>query len=279
MRPSWLFAPGNRPAVVAKAMASPAQAVILDLEDAVPEGDKPVARAALAGMIDRAHPALFVRINALSTPYALDDIVAVAGLPVAGVMLPKAERASDIVILDWLLGQAGGKAQCIIPLIETATGIAHCREIAGASSRNLCLAFGAADYTLDLGMRWSRDEAELTPARSALVVASRVAGLDPPLDAVWTDIADAAGLLLSAQRAADHGFQGKMCIHPSQLASVQEAFRPTAQAIAQARRIVGAFEEAGGAGVAAVQFEGRMVDLPVLAHARRIIAAAEAEPV
>lgn len=274
---SWLFAPANKPAIVAKALASAAHAVIIDLEDAVPLAEKIASRERLPYMIDRGHPALFVRINALSTPYALDDILATAALPVAGIMLPKAEREQDVGIVHWLLDQleaAHGRdtAREIVPLIETAAGVARAQEIASASPRVKRLAFGAGDFTLDLAMHWSRDERELMPARSAIAIASRLAGLEPPIDAVWVEIGDAQGMDRSAKRARDHGFQGKMCIHPAQVASVNAAYLPSPEALAKARRIVAAFDAAEASGVGAIQIDGRMVDYPVVAAARRTLA-------
>jgi citrate lyase subunit beta/citryl-CoA lyase len=273
---SWLFAPANKPAIVAKALASAADAVIIDLEDAVPLAEKLASRKGLSGLIDGMHAALFVRINALSTRFALDDIVATVALPVAGIMLPKSERAQDVEIVHWLLdqldaGSAHAKGCEIVPLIETAAGVAHAQEIASASARVRRLAFGAGDFTLDLAMHWSRDEQELMPARNAIAVASRLAGLEPPIDAVWVEIADAQGMDRSAERARDHGFQGKMCIHPAQVASVNATYRPSPEALAKARNIVEAFDAAEASGVGAIQIDGRMVDYPVVAAARRTL--------
>lgn len=274
---SWLFAPANKPALVAKALASAADAVIIDLEDAIPLAEKVASREGLAALIDRAHAALFVRINALSTRFALDDIVATAALPIAGIMLPKAEREADVAIVHWLLDQLQAPSVhargCeIVPLVETAAGVARAQEIASASCRVRRLAFGAGDYTLDLAMHWSHDEQELMSARSAIAIASRLAGLEPPVDAVWVDIADAQGMDRSAERARDHGFQGKMCIHPAQVGSVNAAYRPSADSLAKAGKIVAAFDAAEASGVGAIQIDGKMIDYPVVAAARRTLA-------
>lgn len=278
---SWLFAPANKPSIVAKAQDGEADAIIIDLEDAVPIAEKVNARQGLAGMIDGTHRALFIRTNALSTPYAFDDVAAIAGLPVKGIMLPKAESACDIQIACWLLTQfeaKNGKAVGhyeIIPLIETASGVATVQALAAVSPRVRRLAFGAGDYTLDLSIAWSRDETELLPARSAIVLASRIAGLEPPLDAAWVDIADSAGMDSSAGRARDHGFQGKLCIHPHQVRSVNRAYEPTPEEITRARLVVQAFDKAEASGDAAVQIEGKMVDYPIALAARRVLTDAE----
>lgn len=279
---SWLFAPGANGRVMAKALASPADAVILDLEDAVSVAEKAVARDLVAQVLQKAaHPALFVRINALSSPYAFDDVAACAAPALAGIMLPKAESARDVAVLDWLLAQherVAGIASgtiAIVPLIETAAGVMEASAIARASARVRQMAFGAGDYTLELGMVWSRDEAELMAPRHAIVLASVAAGLLPPIDAVWVEMGDAEGMALSAVRSRAHGFQGKLCIHPSQIAAVHDAFTPGAQDVARARRIVAAFDEATANGTGAIQIDGKMIDYPIVEVARRTLADAE----
>ena len=276
-RRSWLFAPGNRPEVMAKAIASPAHAVILDLEDAVPEAEKAEARRHVANMLRSHAPAsdIFVRINALTTPFAHQDIIDIAACQPAGIMLPKAESASDILTLDWLLSQLecnGGHRTSIVPLIETASGLAEVRTIATASDRIACLAFGAGDFTLDLALAWSRDESELLPARSEITLASRLAGLEPPVDSAWIAISDSEGMEASALRAREHGFQGKLCIHPRQVTAVNNTYAPSEEEVAKAHRIVEGFEAQGESNGSAVKIDGTMVDFPVVEAARRTLA-------
>jgi citrate lyase subunit beta/citryl-CoA lyase len=160
----------------------------------------------------------------------------------------------------------------LIPIIETATGHRALDAIAGAGTRTKRLAFGAGDYTLDLGINWTRDETELYAVRAAVVVASRAAGIEPPLDTVWADLRDAEGFAASSGRAAALGFQGKMCIHPDQIAVANAAFSPTPEALAQARRVIAAFEEAEAKGLASIQLEGQFIDYPIVQRARQVVA-------
>jgi citrate lyase subunit beta/citryl-CoA lyase len=159
-----------------------------------------------------------------------------------------------------------------VPIIETALGMSNIGAIAGSGSRTKRLAFGAGDYTLDLGMVWSRDEMELLPARSAVVMASRAAGIEPPLDTVWADLRDAEGFAHSAERAAALGFQGKMCIHPDQIAVTNAAFSPSEQQLVWAARVIAAFEDAEAKGLASIQLDGQFIDYPIVQRARQVAA-------
>jgi citrate lyase subunit beta / citryl-CoA lyase len=275
---SWLFAPGNHERRVKKALGGPAQAVILDLEDAVPAEDKILARTVIREvLLGGGRRNVFVRINALDTPYAFEDVEAATCAEVGGIMLPKSETARDVQILDWLLFQAERRAGLsagtmeIVPLLESATSFENLAAICRSSSRVRRLAFGAADFTLDVGMTWSDDEHELLPWRAAMVLASRAAGLDPPIDTPWIQLADSVGMAASASRSRNHGFAGKLCIHPDQVIAVHHAYTPSQAMIDQALRIVSAFEEAG---FSATKVDGRMIDGPVVEVARRIISEA-----
>lgn len=280
---SWLFVPASNARRVNSAYASAADAIILDLEDAIPQAEKAAARVGAKEALNRAdRPQLvYVRINALDTAHLLDDLeVLVASRP-DGVMLPKTNSASDVKTLDWLLTQFERRASIaegstlIVPLIETGEGVANVAEIAASSSRVTALSFGAGDFTLDLNLHWSRDELELLSHRNSIVLASRVAGLNAPLDAVWVEMGDTAGMQASAARSRDHGFQGKMCIHPTQVAIVNEAYTPTSEAVATAQRIIEAFEAAEKTGAGSIQLDGKMIDYPIVASARAITAEAE----
>ncbi|MCC6829582.1 MAG: CoA ester lyase [Novosphingobium sp.] len=274
---SWLFAPGNHMHHAAKAMASVAHAVILDLEDAVAIAEKGAARADVRAALAQHRANRYVRINALSTPFAFDDVAAIMPGKPDGIMLPKTESADHVRILDWLLAQhermlglPEGTTQ-ILPLLETARGVSHVDAIAVASRRVSQLAFGAGDFTLDLGLDWSRDEGELMSYRLAIVLASKAAGIHAPIDAAWVQVGDAEGMRSSARRSVDHGFQGKLCIHPSQVEIVHDAYRPDAAAIARASAIVAAFEDAEAAGSAAIAVAGKLVDYPIYESARRLL--------
>src|SRR4051794_39400820 len=217
---SFLFAPGNHARRVEKALSLDADAVILDLEDAVATAEKPAARAAVAASFARPRRGLlYVRVNAVDTEFCYGDLVAVVKPGLDGIVLPKVESAAGLATIDWLLAQLerdrglpGGKID-LVPIIETARGLRQIDAILGAGARVRRVAFGAGDFTLDVNMAWSRGETELAHARAAIVTASRAAAIDAPLDTVWVDLTDSEGLEASARTALGYGFQGKMCIH------------------------------------------------------------------
>jgi citrate lyase subunit beta/citryl-CoA lyase len=258
---SYLFVPADRPERYAKALASGADAVIVDLEDAVAAGAKDSARAALAAWLDGGGSGIAVRINDAASAAFDDDLRLVARDGVAAVVVPKAERADDLARV-----RAAAPAAALLPLIETAAGIASARRIASAPGVRR-LAFGSIDLQLDLGIDGDGDE--LLVFRSELVLASRLAALDAPVDGVSTAIDDAAALDADTRRARRLGFGAKLCIHPRQIAAVHAAFAPSADELAWAERVVAATVGAGGGAVAV---DGRMVDRPVLLRARALLA-------
>ena len=277
---SLLFAPGNHPRRVEKSLTLGADAVILDLEDACPVLEKPASRSAVVAALQQPRDCLgYVRINALSTEFAYQDLQSVVTCGVDGIVVPKVESADELKTVDWMVKQLererglNSGAIDIIPIIESGAGIAAAGAIASAGTRVRRMAFGAGDFTLDVGLKWSREELELLPYRSALVLASRVAGLEPPLDTVWVDLKDEEGFRLSAERVRGMGFQGKMCIHPSQVGPTHDAFTPTAAEFARAQRVVEAFKAAEAAGSAAFQIDGQFVDYPIVYQAQRVVAA------
>lgn len=270
---SFLFVPANRPERYAKALACGADAVIVDLEDAVAPADKLLARQALllaAASLDAAQRGrLLVRINAAGTPWHAVDLAALRALRargVAGVMVSKAE--SPAVLAG--VAAAAGPACALVPLIESVAGLDALDALA-ASSQVLRLAFGHLDFQADAGLACGLDEAELVPVRLALVLASRRAGLVAPVDGISPGTQDTAQLSLDAARSRRGGFGGKLCIHPAQAAPVNVAFAPSAPELDWARRVQAAFAEAGG-GV--FSLDGRMVDAPVLRLALRTLAQA-----
>ncbi|MEL6372726.1 MAG: CoA ester lyase [Pseudomonadota bacterium] len=282
MMRSFLFAPGSHPRRVEKALALAADAVILDLEDAVALAEKEATRAPVVTALQAPRPAAgYVRINALSTPYALRDLLAVVRGGVDGIVLPKVESAQDVVTAAWLITQVEREQSLpqgsvdLMPLIETARGIEQVSAIASASARVQRLAFGAGDFTLDLGVTWTRDEVELMPARLRLVEASRAANLEPPIDTVWIELADEAGFAASVARCKALGFQGKLCIHPAQVPVTNAAFTPDAEEVAHARRIIDAFKAAEREGLASIQIDGRFYDYPIVERCERTVALAE----
>jgi citrate lyase subunit beta/citryl-CoA lyase len=266
---SYLFVPASRPDRYERALASGADAVIVDLEDAVAAAHKPAARESLQRWLSsRPHdaPAITVRINAAGTPWHDADLALATQSGVAALMVPKGERTA---LLSTVAARRDGLG--VIALIESARGIAAAREIAAAPGVTR-LAFGSIDLALDLGLR-NAVEDDLAPYRAELVLASRLAGLPAPVDGVTAAIDDAALLVADVQRARRLGFGAKLCIHPRQVRAVHQGLAPAPPEVAWARRIV---EAAGSAGGGAVAVDGTMVDAPVLERARTILRDAQA---
>jgi len=275
---SFLFAPGNHARKVVKVFDCGADHVILDLEDAVAKAEKVATRALVVEALKRLRRGgAYIRVNAFTTEFCYGDAVAVVGRGLDGIILPMVESREQIVAFDWLVGaleRESGRppgGNDINPIIETAKGIAQARAIAGAGTRVKRMAFGAGDYTLDMNMEWTRGESELEHARAEMAVASRAAGLEAPIDTVWVHINDLDGLASSAKRARQLGFQGKMCIYPTQVAPVNGAFTPSETEIAFARRVVAAFETAERAGSSSIQLDGYFIDYPIVYKAQRTL--------
>ncbi|WP_025770778.1 HpcH/HpaI aldolase/citrate lyase family protein [Thioalkalivibrio sp. HK1] len=276
---SMLFAPGNHPRRVEKALDLEVDSVILDLEDAVAINEKILARSQVAKALSRPRKgSARVRINAFETPFCVDDLRAVAVAGLDGIVLAKVESAAQLVAVDWLLralererGLVEGGID-LMPIIETAASLSALREIAACGlARVRRLSFGAADLTLDLGMRWTRDEHELDSVRTRIVIESKAAGLEAPVDTVFARLGDPQGLCASARRARDLGFQGKLCIHPEQIDPVNTLFTPDGEEVAHARRIIAAFESAEAEGSASIRLDGQFIDYPIVERARRIV--------
>jgi len=280
---TFLFAPGNHPRKVAKVFDAGADAVILDLEDAVAKAEKPATRAPVVEALQASRRCRgYVRINALDTPFAFGDLEAVVAPGVDGIVVPMIETPEGLTTAEWVIAGLERKRGLppggidILPIIETGRGVANVRAIAAAARRTRWLSFGAGDYTRDVGMDWTRDEAECAHARAEIVLASRVAGMQPPLDTVWIHLQDAQGLTASARNVKAMGFQGKLCIHPGQIEPVHAVFTPDAATVAHARKVVAAFDAAEAAGSASIQVEGYFVDYPIVEKARRTLAVARA---
>lgn len=256
---SYLFVPGHRPERFDKALAAGADAVIVDLEDAVPPGEKDTARAALAAWLSPGKP-VHVRVNAADTPWFEADLALCATPGVAGIVLPKAERTADLARCA-----RDGKGVPVLPLVESAAGFAALRDLAQASGVQR-LMFGSIDFQADLGM--DTDEADLLAFRLQLVMATRLAGIGSPVDGVTVAIDDAERLTADARRAARLGFGGKLCIHPKQVASVHRGFRPSDDELEWARRVLDAAQAAAGGAVAV---DGKMVDRPVILKAQAML--------
>lgn len=258
---SYLFVPADRPDRFDKALRSGADAVIIDLEDAVAPSAKSAARQALACWLDADSAApVTLRINAATSPWFSEDLRLCAHPAVQGVVLPKAE---DMPTLAEVAARAPGKA--LLPLIETAAGMDAAREMAGAPGVTRLL-FGSLDFQLDLGIEG--DDDALLAFRSQLVLASRLAGRAAPVDGVTTALGDTEVLARDVARARRLGFGAKLCIHPSQVNAVNLGFMPTEAERDWAQRVLAAAQASGGAAVAV---DGKMVDAPVLLRAQRLL--------
>ncbi len=276
---SMLFVPATSERKIDKAFASAADAVILDLEDAVATAEKQAAARLLRGIVGvkRQLPA-WVRINAMSTPYCHQDIVCAAVPGMAGIILPKAESAGDIVSIDWLISQVEAEAGLapgsigLMAIVETARGLAAVDSIAAASARLVRLMFGAVDLAADMTIDIADDAGATDQARFAVARASAAAGLVAPLDTAFVDIAALDALHATSVRAKGLGFGGKSCIHPAQVAVVNQVFTPSERELAWATRVVEAFEAAERAGQGALRLDGEMIDYPVVHRARRLLA-------
>lgn len=261
---AWLFVPGDRPERFAKAAASGADEVIVDLEDAVAADDKSVARDAVASWL-RGGGAAWVRANATETAWHTADIEALRGIAgLRGVVLPKSETPDEVAAVHERLGVP------VVALVESALGVGNATAICGAPGLTR-LAFGSVDFALDIDAVETRES--LAVARSLLVLASRVAGLGAPIDGVTQSIDDVDRILSDARHARGLGFGAKLAIHPRQVGAIAEAFAPGEAEIAWAREVLTAAGATGAGG--AVRVDGRMVDAPVVERARRLLARVE----
>ncbi len=279
-----LFVPGNQERRLEKARSLPADALILDLEDSVPPSEKDSARKMVATSIDELASSgkdIFVRINSLPTPYAVSDIKAVATGGLKGICLPKCEAVDDIHRADALLADAEKESGleagsiAILALIETSIGILNAYEIVSASPRIIGAAFGAEDFALEMGIKRTKEGAEVYYPRSVVAVACHAANV-LAIDTVYTDVRDTDGLIKETRAVAQLGFQGKAVIHPDQVGPVNQVFVPSDEEIAQARRVVQTFEAAVAQGQASISLDGKMIDAPVAERARKVLARADA---
>ncbi|MGV8825863.1 HpcH/HpaI aldolase/citrate lyase family protein [Methylibium petroleiphilum] len=269
---SYLFVPGDRPERFAKALASGADAVIVDLEDAVAPEAKTTARSHVAQWLAAA-PApvrarLVLRINDEHTPWFAADVAMLAAAGAPAVMLPKAERRQTLADL-----RDACPGVVLLPLVESARGMVRAQALAESTGVQR-LVFGTIDYTLDLDL--GDDPAALDHGHAHLALVSRAAGIASPVAGVTTAIGDEVRLQADLARARLHGFGAKLCIHPLQVATVHDALAPRQAELEWARRVIDTAAAAQAAGQGAVQLDGRMIDKPVIERARRLLQRADA---
>jgi citrate lyase beta subunit len=282
---SMLFVPGGSPDKIAKLPTLEAPAFILDLEDAVATQAKPDARKLVAATL-RDLPTqtpLWVRVNTETPDLLRDDLDAIVAPTLAGIVLPKVRHAQDVADvvrqLEDLEQREGVVAPIpLMPTIENVEGLSNAEEIAAASPRIQCLIFGAGDFSLDVGLDWPPANGTsqlLIAAKCRLVLASRLAGIQPPHDGSFPLFRDLDGLRAEAVESRELGMFGKHAVHPGQVKTIDDVFAPTESQLAQARKVVDAFDASESSGVANIDVDGLFVDYPVAARSRQLIQLAE----
>lgn len=281
---SWMFVPGHRQRMIDKALGLDADVVMLDIEDGVAPAEKEPARQLIGEALGRerrpGEPLRYVRINAIGHQRMADDLAQLLRPGLDGLVLPKVESPDEVATVESLVAEheasCGAELKFMVA-IESPRGLLAAPAIAGCSRRVTGLMFGAEDFGRELGLPTSREgEAQdLLYARSALVVAAASAHVQP-VDGVWVDLQDPDGLARFALQSRRLGFTGMASIHPSQIAPINTAFSPTAEEVAYARGVIGAYEEAAARGDGSVAFGGQLIDRPIIERARRTLELAEA---
>jgi citrate lyase subunit beta/citryl-CoA lyase len=279
-----LYVPADNEHRVGKAFQSGADAVIVDLEDAVAVAKKVEARAALSHLLaDVDRPcAAYVRVNSMATPNCFEDIEAAVAAGADGISLPMVERSAQLYAVDWLISQLERKygrepgVTDLLPVLETGTGLQNASQVLAGHRRVRHAGLGVGDLQLSLGLDVGPDEAEIWPYRRMLVLASNAAGLEAPLDTVYLDLKNLDGLRAASLASKRAGFQGRRVIHPSQVEIVNEAYSPTSAEIERAERIVGEFQEAEASGLASMRVGEDFVDYPIAQKAAAVLAIRDA---
>ncbi len=280
---SMLFTPGNNMRMIHKAGTLDADAVILDLEDAVPMAEKETARIFIKDSIERVGAggaAVFVRVNAVITELVAEDLRWSTQRGVTGIVLPKTESQEDVVEAEKLIQELEGErgmeqgVLVLMPLLETAKGVLNAWEIATASERVIALAFGAVDFTRDMGTSLSVEGTELFYAQSHVALVARAAGV-LAIDSPCIDMADPEKLVQEARKARQLGYRGKLLIHPNQIEPVNRVFSPSESEVAYARRVAAAFRQAEAQGLGAISLDGTMIDVANARQAEDLLSWAE----
>ncbi len=276
---SLLFIPGHRARFYEKLPEFGPDGVILDLEDAVPPAEKPLARQTVRERLGGpllAGYRVFVRVNATGTPYFRDDVRGTVAPGLDGMFLPKVETADQLREANMVLAQAELRAGLplgsvkLVLILETVRGVLDARELALASPRVMALAFGAEDFTLDLGVRRTGDGLESRYPRAYVALAAHAAGV-LAIDTPWAAIGDRDGLVRETAEAVQLGYRAKQAIHPSQIEVIHAAFTPSDAEVERARRIIEAYDEATARGTGAINLDGELIDVPMVARARQVL--------
>ena len=281
---SVIFVPGNQPNMLERARSFKTDVVMVDLEDSVPPAEKANARELArhwVGQLRQDGHRVVVRVNSLDTGLTRDEIAAVVCADLYGISIGKPESVWDIQETDRIISGAESSAGLspgqvrLIPWIENARAVMAAQQIAAASPRIVAIAFGAEDYTNDMGIRRTDSGEEVYLPRSAVPVAARAAGV-ASLDSPFVRFRDPEGLLQDARLSRQLGYTGKFAIHPAQLEIINETFSPSPEEVEYARRVVETWSQAEAAGRGSVALDGRMIDVPVLKRAQNLLSLAEA---
>jgi citrate lyase subunit beta/citryl-CoA lyase len=285
LRRTLLYVPGNMPSMLQNISVFGSDAIIVDLEDAVPHGEKDAARRLVRRFLEgwrERDKEILVRINALDTPWAREDLREVLPARPDGVRLPKADTPELVERLDTLLtefeeelGEEVGRFG-ILPSIESALGVINCIDIACASKRLIGLAFGAEDYTATMGIERTKAGDELMNARARVVWGAKAAGIQA-IDSIFADAKDLEGLRRETELVKALGYTGKSLVNPRQIEVVHEVFAPKAEEIAHALEVLEAIQRARELGTGVISLRGKMVDAPVVKRAYRTLRVAHAQ--
>ena len=283
---SLLFVPANRQKMLEKSIALPADALIFDLEDTVPPPEKPVARAMVKENLPKVPGRrVWVRVNSLDSGFLQDDLEALVGTEgLAGFLLPKANDAADIAMVDMTITNLERERGCapnsheLLLLIESARGVLFCFQIASAAKRVASVVLGCAedaDLCQDLGCTWSLDGPEIMYARQHTLIAARAAGIAYPLDGVFANIKDPEGFERETMMSRRIGYKGRTVIHPSQVEVANRIYAPTNAEIDYFSRVLEGFDAAVKQGSASTTVDGKLIDVAMAGHARRMLAWAD----
>ena len=283
---SLLFVPGNRANMLDKAVGLRPDAVVPDMEDSVPMAEKANARQMVSSFLPRLEEAghqIIPRVNGLSTGLMGDDLAAVIGPHIAGVSVGKVANADDVRRIADSVGQmeiAAGipfGATALVFWVETASAIVNAYSICNASKRVLAIAFGGEDLTNDMAIPRTESEQEIVYPRSVVAVAARAAGV-LALETPYFNYKDDEGLRRNSTSSRNLGFRGRFAIHPAQIEGINASYMPAEEEVDHARRVVDAFTEAEAQGSAATSLDGKVIDVPVVERARKVLAAAQSTP-
>ena len=281
---SLIFVPGNRRDMLEKAAAFPADVVVPDMEDSVPLSEKAAARAVIADMVPvlaQAGKRVMVRVNALSTGLLEEDLRAAITPHTFAVNVGKVDTPWDARQVDAIMAAAEDRAGLprgsvrMAPYVETALGVVNAYAVCSATPRIVAAAFGAEDFTVDMGTQRTDEGAEVLMPRAAVAIAARAADV-AALDVVYANFRDEAGLRRDTLVGKSLGYKGKFAIHPAQLAPINEILSPLPEEVEYARRVVEAFEESVAQGRGATSLDGKMIDEPVVKRARNLLAIQDA---